>query len=96
MTAKLLPEPMRRLVRTSNHIERLNKELKRRSNVIGIFPNEASLLRLMGAVLIERNENILLTRHAIFRATQLQQLMKTDVPEKLIELAHEQKQLLAA
>ncbi len=96
MTAMLLPEPMRRLFRTSNHIERLNRELKRRSKVIGIFPNEASLLRLMGAVLIERNENIQLTRHAIFKATKLTELMKTDVPGKLIELAHEQKQLLAA
>ena len=96
MTVMLLPQPMRRLFRTSNHIERLNKELKRRSNVIGIFPNEASILRLMGTVLIERNEIILLTRHAIFKAAKLQELMKTDVPEKLIKLAHEQSQLLAA
>ena len=96
MTVMLLPEPMRRLFRTSNHIERLNKELKRRSNVIGIFPNDASILRLMGTVLIERNEVMLLTRHAIFKATKLQELMKTDVPGKLVKLAHEQTQLLAA
>ena len=64
--------------------------------MIGIFPNEASILRLMGTVLIERNEIILLTRHAVFKAAKLQELMKTDVPEKLIKLAHEQSQLLAA
>ena len=49
MTAMILPAGIRRFYRTSNHIERLNKELKRRSKVIGIFPNENSLLRLMGA-----------------------------------------------
>ena len=48
MTAMILPAGIRRFYRTSNHIERLNKELKRRSKVIGIFPNENSLLRLMG------------------------------------------------
>ena len=41
---------------TSNHIERLNKELKRRSKVIGVFPNEDSVLRLMGSVLIELHD----------------------------------------
>ena len=53
MTVMELPKHLRRYFRTSNHIERLNKELKRQSKVIGIFPNEASLLRLMGAVLME-------------------------------------------
>lgn len=52
----VLPNYLHKYVRTSNQIERLNKELKRRSNVIGIFPTEESLLRLMGAVLMERNE----------------------------------------
>ena len=56
MTVMTLPAGMRKYFRTSNHIERLNRELKRRSNVIGVFPNEQSLLRLMGSVLIERNE----------------------------------------
>lgn len=56
MTVMVLPNYLHKYVRTSNQIERLNKELKRRSNVIGIFPTEESLLRLMGAVLMERNE----------------------------------------
>ena len=96
MTAMVLPEPMRRQFRTSNHMERLNRELKRRSNAIGIFPNKESLLRLMGSVLIERNEVILATHHAIFSPSQLEALLKTEVPVKLIKLAHEQKELLAA
>ena len=42
------PIGLRKYFRTSNHIERLNKELKRRAKVIGIFPNENSLIRLLG------------------------------------------------
>ena len=55
MTAMILPRGMQRFFRTSNAVERLNKELKRRSQVIGIFPNEESLIQLMGSVLIEQN-----------------------------------------
>jgi Transposase and inactivated derivatives len=49
MTVMLLPAWLRRYYRTSNQIERLNRELKRRSKVIGVFPNEDSVLRLMGS-----------------------------------------------
>lgn len=41
---------------STNTLERLNKEIKRRANVVGIFPNEASIRRLIGAVLMEQNE----------------------------------------
>ena len=51
-----LPYGYRKRLRTSNSIERLNEELRRRERVIRIFPNEESLLRLMGAVLIEQHE----------------------------------------
>lgn len=51
-----LPEAYRKRLRTSNAIERLNEELRRRERVIRIFPNEDSLIRLMGAVLIEQHE----------------------------------------
>jgi len=48
-----LPEPYRKRLRTSNGIERLNEELRRRERVIRIFPNETSMIRLMGSVLME-------------------------------------------
>lgn len=45
-----------RKLSTSNHIERINRELRRRTDVMSIFPNEASVARLVGALLIEMDE----------------------------------------
>lgn len=56
MTVMELPEPMRRCTRTSNYLERLNREVKRRSKVVGIFPSEGSAVRLLGALLMEEND----------------------------------------
>jgi putative transposase len=50
------PEAHRRRLRTSNMLERINKEIKRRTRVATLFPNEASLLRLVSAVLMEISE----------------------------------------
>jgi putative transposase len=51
-----LPTSHRRCLRTSNMLERLNRELKRRTRVATLFPNEASLLRLVTALLMEQSE----------------------------------------
>ena len=51
-----LPAAHRRRLRTSNLLERLNKEIKRRTRVATLFPNEAALLRLVSAVLMEISE----------------------------------------
>lgn len=48
-----LPSAHRRMLRTTNVLERLNKEIKRRTRVATLFPNESSLLRLVSAVLAE-------------------------------------------
>jgi transposase-like protein len=45
-----------RRIRTTNMMERLNKELKRRSKVVGAFPNDDSLLRLVVSILMNINE----------------------------------------
>lgn len=52
-----LPPSHRRRLRTINMLERLNKELKRRTRVAGLFPNEASALRLVSAVAMEISED---------------------------------------
>jgi transposase-like protein len=51
-----LPREHRRRVYTTNMMERLMREVKRRTRVVGIFPNEASCDRLIGAQLLERHE----------------------------------------
>jgi len=51
-----LPESHRRNMRTTNMLERENQELKRRTRVVRIFPGEASCLRLVSALAIERSE----------------------------------------
>lgn len=52
----ILPLRYRKRLRTTNGVERLNEEIRRRERVIRIFPNEASMTRLMGALLMEQSE----------------------------------------
>jgi len=56
LTVFRLPAAHRQRLRTTNMLERLNRELKRRTRVATLFPNEASLLRLVTAILVEVSE----------------------------------------
>ncbi len=57
LTVLGLPAAHRRKLRTTNMLERINKEIKRRTRVATLFPNEASALRLVTAVLMEISED---------------------------------------
>jgi len=56
LTILNLPEHVRKRLRTSNMCENINSQISRRTRVVGLFPNEASLLRLVTAVLMEISE----------------------------------------
>jgi transposase-like protein len=52
-----LPDSHRRKLRTTNLVERLNEEIRRRTRVARLFPNEAACLRLVSAILMEISED---------------------------------------
>jgi putative transposase len=77
------PEAHWRQVYSTNPYERLNKELKRRSAVVGIFPNREAVVRLFGALLAEQNDEWLVTKHAVSAGSMQALLRPTDQPEQL-------------
>ena len=56
------PKELRSKLHSTNPLERLNKEIKRRTNVVGIFPNDAAIVRLVGALLLEQNDEWAVSR----------------------------------
>ena len=70
---------------STNPLERLNAEIKRRTRVVGIFPNDASITRLVGAMMLEQNDEWSLNR----RYMQLEglQTLSDTVPTRLSAVA---------
>ena len=62
LTCLAFPESHRRRIRTTNGLERLNQEIKRRTRVVRIFPNREACLRLVAALAVERSEEWLTGR----------------------------------
>jgi transposase-like protein len=57
------PLEHRRTIRTINSLEWINKEIRRRTKAVGVFPNEASCLRLISAILMEISEEWQIGKH---------------------------------
>jgi len=76
-----------RQISSTNPLERLNKEINRRTRVVGIFPNEGSLVRLIGAVLCEQNDEWAVCRKYMSRHS-LARIYQQTTPEIEGEITH--------
>ena len=69
-----------RKIWSTNPLERLNKEIKRRTRVVGIFPNDAAIIRLVGALLLEQQEEWQLEGRRVFSELSMAKLDSSNDP----------------
>ena len=94
MTIMCLPQGFRPKLRSTNLIERFNRELKRRSDVVQIFPDAGSVLRLMGAVAMEYNDQLSMKTRLFSEKTY--DRFKAEIFPEVRKIAASQQALLDA
>jgi len=79
------PQEHWRKVWSTNPLERLNKEIKRRSNVVGISPNDAAITRLVGSQLLEQQEEWPQERRRLFFEATMAMIPEPEEPLELTD-----------
>jgi transposase-like protein len=83
---RLFPHDHQRQLHSTNVLERLNKEIKRRSNVVGIFPTPAAAIRLIGALLLEQDDEWAVAERRYFSAESIKLLSAPAMPTSAHDL----------
>lgn len=80
------PIEHQRQIHSTNPLERLNKEIKRRSNVVGIFPSPRAVIRLVGALLVEQDDEWAVADRRYFSVGSMRQLTTPAMPASAQEI----------
>ena len=90
------PAEHRSKLRSTNPLERVNREIGRRSDVVGIYPNDAALIRLAGALLLEQSDEWLVGRRYLSQESMAQITSDTNTLPSLQEDKNKETRELTA